>query len=572
MRIRLKPVVGLITAFFLVCVSHVAEGAISAPVLKWQHGGCYASWCETGWYASPAVADLDGDGSVEVIAGSYSIFILNGADGSLVRQMDPDGGRIWPGIVVADVDGDVNLEIVTAHGDGYLHLFDHTGDPVWSRRPTDRELRGLSLFDLDSDGTQEIVVTGAVYSKVNTWVYAHDGTLRSGWPQLADDSGYASGVFNDNAAIADLDKDGSAEIVVPSDVHYICAYDCDGHPRRAHSIYGDKAWGRVGVWESLAIELRGWGACSGTREERYRTNFAHGAATIADVDADGTLEVVATGNVYDCAIGHPPGQYTGIYIFNSDRSRFVSGGFDWQGLPVDTGAPLSEDYGVIENCQPNPVTVDLDGDGQKEVLFASYDGRMHSFWLDKSEHGNWPYGVYTPAEGVYRFASEPVVADLDNDGLAEVIFTSWVQKGTGRTGKLHLLDYHGNPIHEVDLPAAYGSPGWNGGLAAPTLADIDADADLEVVVNTAHSGVVAYDLPGTTMARVLWQTGRGSYQRNGLAAVDGYTCATDLNRDGDVDGSDLCQYVQSGGQIPVAVIAGSLGLNDCPLGELIVPE
>ena len=29
----------------------------------------------------------------------------------------------------------------------------------------------------------------------------------------------------------------------------------------------------------------------------------------------------------------------------------------------------------------------------------------------------------------------------------------------------------------------------------------DSDADLEVVLNTAHSGLVAYDLPGTANAR-----------------------------------------------------------------------
>ena len=54
-------------------------------------------------------------------------------------------------------------------------------------------------------------------------------------------------------------------------------------------------------------------------------------------------------------------------------------------------------------------------------------------------------------------------------------------------------------------------------MAAPTLADIDADPDLEVVINTAHSGFVAYDLPGTAEARILWGTGRGDLQRTGLA-------------------------------------------------------
>ncbi len=60
-----------------------------------------------------------------------------------------------------------------------------------------------------------------------------------------------------------------------------------------------------------------------------------------------------------------------------------------------------------------------------------------------------------------------------------------------------------------------GSPTWNGVLAAPTLANIDSDADLELVLTTAHSGLVAYDLPGTAHARILWGSGRGNYQRNG---------------------------------------------------------
>ncbi len=82
----------------------------------------------------------------------------------------------------------------------------------------------------------EVVVTGAVYNKTNTWVFEHNGSLRPGWPQLTNDSGYAYGVFNDTAALGDLDGDGLGEIVVPSDVHYVCAYEADGgaDPRQPH--------------------------------------------------------------------------------------------------------------------------------------------------------------------------------------------------------------------------------------------------------------------------------------------------------------------------------------------------
>jgi len=504
--------------------SDPAEG-IQGPVLKWQNGGCFYSWCETGWYSSPAAADLDDDGTMEVIASAYSIVVLNGETGVVEWRVasghdrsEPDAdnvGRTWPGIVVTDVDDDGEPEIVTAHGGGYVSVYNNQGyfEPGWPQVPTSRELRGLSVYDLDDDGSLEIVVTGAVYDAVNTWVFEHDGTLRPGWPQLSNDSGYAYGMFNANAAIGDLDGDGLGEIVVPSDVHYICAYEPDGSQIPANPIYGGKGWGKVGVWESLAIELRGWGKCDGIREESYRTNFAHGPALIADMNGDDAAEVVATGNVYDCSVGHPPGKYNGIYLFNADRSRFQADGYDWQTLPVDTGAPLSEDYDVIENNQPNPAVADLDGDCEMEIVYSSYDGRVHAFWLDKTEHGNWPYSVHTG--GLYRFASEPVVVDLNSDGQAEVIVTSWVQKDSYQTGKLHILDCLGNPLHELDLPPAYGSPEWNGALPAPTLANLDADADLELVLNTAHSGFVAYDLPGTANARIVWGTGRGNYQRTG---------------------------------------------------------
>ena len=39
-------------------------GGLRAPVLKWQEA-CPAWGCETGWYASPAVADVDGDAQLE---------------------------------------------------------------------------------------------------------------------------------------------------------------------------------------------------------------------------------------------------------------------------------------------------------------------------------------------------------------------------------------------------------------------------------------------------------------------------------------------------------------------------
>ena len=494
--------------------------------LKWQNGGCYNSWCETGWYSSPAAADVNGDGINEVIASAYSLMALDGRTGALIWRAGGTANRTWPGVVVADIDRNNQPEIVIAQGGGLVTVYNLNGTQKWQRQPagSSGELRGLLVADLDgSNSPMEVVVTRASDSAINTWVLDASGNTRAGWPQLSPgnssaENGNAWGVYNANLAAGNLLGDSRLELIVPSDVHYINGYQPDGSLLPVNgSVYPGKSyWGQVGIWEDLAVERRGWGACNGVRAESYRANFADGPAVLADVDGDGQREVIVTGNMYDCDAGYPPSRYTAVFIFNADRTRFNKGGFDWSRGPVDTGAPLQEDYNVIESVQSNPVVVDLDGDGKKEILFASYDGRVHAFWLDKTEHGSWPYAVTKPGEGVIRFASEPVVVDIENDGRAEVIFTSWTQKESRKTGKLHILSWNGTPLVEVDLPAAYSaSRTWNGALAAPTLANIDADPDLEIIVNTANAGVAAYDLNGSANARVLWGTGRGNFQRSG---------------------------------------------------------
>lgn len=500
------------------------HAAVNAPVLKWQRGGCATSFCERGWYSSPAIVDLDGDGDVEVVGASHAVFALDGATGATVWKVNagrdagnPTGssvGRTWGGVIVADVDNNGQLDVVTAHAGGWVSVYDRLGffKPGWPVHPITEEFRGAKVADLDADGTLDVLATGARSNQTNAWIYSSSGALRAGWPQLTGSVSYAWGVYNDNAAVGDLVPGGTPEIVVPSDVHYILQYRPDGSQIDASATYGTKKWGQVGVWEDPSIELQGFGFCDGTRKESHRTNFATGAAVIADVDRNGTNELVVTGNTYDCSTALS--RYNGVYIFRSDRTRWSAGAWNWATVPHDTGAPLSEDYAVIESPNPDPVVADLDGDGIQEILYASYDGRVHAFWLDGTEHGSWPFSVYT-AGGEFRMASPPVVADLDADGKAEVIFGSWPQQSSTSVGKLHIVGWNGVAVQEVPLPAAFGSTTWNGVLASPTLGNVDADADLEVALLTTNSGVVVYDFPGSANARVLWSTGRGNLRRTG---------------------------------------------------------
>ena len=83
---KLRLFLLLTVSLLLTCQAQTEAGsrglALSAPVFKWAYGGCInGPYCDTGWYASPAVADLDNDNQPEIIWGNYDLFALNGVDG-----------------------------------------------------------------------------------------------------------------------------------------------------------------------------------------------------------------------------------------------------------------------------------------------------------------------------------------------------------------------------------------------------------------------------------------------------------------------------------------------------------
>ncbi len=496
---------------------------ISAPVLKWSNGGCKTTWCRTGWYASPAVADLDGDSKPEVIWSDYRVVVVNGEDGADQWVVNsPGGGRSWPSVVVGDVDYNGSLEIVTAHSGGYLSVLNGNGTAFGSfpKQAQSNELRSLAVSDVDANGDLEILIC-ATRSNDQWFLYDHNGAVRAGWPQHSPDSdanGYAAGCYNENVGLADLDGDGRAEMIGPNDTHYVVGYNEDGAPLRANVIYGqinsqNKVWARVGFHYDHAVDLRGYANCGA----EHRPNFADSAPSFADVNNDGVLEIIIVGNTYNCGTSPYTSLFHSPYILRADRTRWAGSGFDWENLPAPepNAAPLSEDYARIETAMPNPVIADLDNDGFKEILFSSYDGRLHAYWLDKTEHGAFPYAIKKPNENFIRFSSEPLVVDIDNDSQAEIIVTTWTEKESNAGGQLLILSSAGALLQSVDLPRS--ADDWDGAMAAPTFANIDDDADYEIVIGTAHTGLVAYDLPNSSNARVLWGTGRGNYLRNGQA-------------------------------------------------------
>lgn len=99
------------------CQAAGGNAAVAKPVLVRN-----IATGETGWFSSPAVVDLDGDGHREIVAPFSSTFVF-AADGTRRAKGTASRGRVYAPGVVADLDGDGTLEIVLTTFDHGVDLF-----------------------------------------------------------------------------------------------------------------------------------------------------------------------------------------------------------------------------------------------------------------------------------------------------------------------------------------------------------------------------------------------------------------------------------------------------------------
>lgn len=186
-------------------------------------------------YSSPVLADLDGDGYREIIAGDHSLTSGNGAVHVLKNDGSPMDG--WPQYTsnwiygppaVGDIDGDGNLDI--AVGDQVLattpsdkvYAWDNEGNTLdgWPTSNINAINNQIILADLDGDNQVELMWDDN--SGDNKYLgYNHDGTPMEGWPLLLNGSSFFMNPFvvdlnNDG----DLDISGASSIITDSDLNF----------------------------------------------------------------------------------------------------------------------------------------------------------------------------------------------------------------------------------------------------------------------------------------------------------------------------------------------------------------
>ena len=516
--------------------SAVNTGSINLS-LKYSGGGSINKYSvQEATIGTPACGDVDGDGKNELIFTALSIYCTDGATGKIEWSVNSghdrsksgeDYGRTSVPAKIADIDGDGKREIITfqtnyAYGKTCIGVYDGKGNfksgwPVYTNYPVNAAV----VADLNGDGRSEICIgMGVGYTgDPAVAVYNCTGKMCSGWPQVC-----GCGLYSDSMTAADLDGNGSKELVLLMDDSQIYAFNYNGSAVKATGgVYEGIDWCGLPVCENIDHEyvLANWARNHGgkadatsdiilgpTREEKNCIEGTDGGIVASDVDGDGKTELVCAAMMVDGSKVMRDGsnsyassaQYFTAFILNTDRTRYKNEklGYDWTQMPVDNGKILAFDNSKLETAKAIPVAADLDGDGMKEILFTSNDGKMHCFSLDGKEHGKWPCDLNSNSS-VLTFASKPVAADVNGDGRNEVVFTTYTDKNQKSVrGCVYVLDYNGKILAKQTLPVMWGSDKdvyyANGSMAQPCVADIDKDGKLEIAVTTLSAGVVAYEL------------------------------------------------------------------------------
>jgi hypothetical protein len=287
-------------------------------------------------YANPAVGDIDDDGLVEIVTIKSELDnVINGH----VIALEHDGDVIWENtsvfdawqvaVALADLDADGDVEIMA----GELVL-DHTGTTLW-QGPDNGAIDIPVAADLDGDGDLEVLLGPNAYHHDGSEYYTSPGGISH--PQVAnlDDDPepevllagfdgltllehdgtvvYANQMPNADsswwrpAAIHDVDGDDDPEILVSSNQHYN-VYEPD-----LSSVWTADVQDNSGFAAGTAFDFLG----AGYAEAMYADEtslFVYGEdgdvlltsprsswtqaenPVVADVDDDGSAEIVVVSN------------------------------------------------------------------------------------------------------------------------------------------------------------------------------------------------------------------------------------------------------------------------------------
>lgn len=402
------------------------------------------------------------------------------------------------------------------------------------------------IYDLDGDGRKELIGT---FSSIYVW----DANMN-----LLQKSNSTARIYAP-AVVADLDRDGIAEIVVASG-NKITAYE----------------------WKSGKLSLKaGW---------PFDTSYGTAGVEVrslagADLDNNGTIEIIAANT--QGGTGKPQ-----VFVVSPNGTLYQPPGITWNAWPryntatgtgndADSNGPGNRGYGCyglnvgVGNLDDDPeleIVVTFDNhqinvfhhDGVSLLASDYYSNRNSPYvgnrlnwgqmirWFDpvvESQHYHDHSGVYpTPDISPWcQWTASPCnVVDLNGDGHNEVLGAPNVEFGIDSYG-----GYLTTNFSVMVLEGSYGDgsrsarrlPGWENppgggaplfrsdpyypplGIPAPTTVDITGDGRPDVLVSLNDGYIYAFGTNGTRLWRTDIRHGRQVMYTSEILVGD-------LNQDG----------------------------------------
>ncbi|RLB56753.1 MAG: hypothetical protein DRJ42_02445 [Deltaproteobacteria bacterium] len=530
-----------------VCEVGTSAGEVAAPEHLMNLRG------QTSWFASPIVADLDGDGVNELIAAYYDVFVFDDA-GELLDEASFGDGRIYAPHVVADLEGDGIVEVVYGRGQEVWALEWRDGafqqKSGWPQDTTtagnSSEVRGLVAGDLDNDGLLEIIATTTQTERsenggAQVFVYSVNGALYQpadasfpAWPRYNDRTGAGGdmdrngqghngfGCYGLNVGIGNIDDDADLEILATYDNHHIQAFDKNGEAIDAAPYFTNRqtdysgmplTWGQFIRWADPAVEDAHYNRHEGEWPHPRAQEWLQWTASppnVVDLDGDGQNEVLGIPNI---EMNEPyETQAYGILVLegaHGDGSRSAMRLPGWETMPRGE-APIQVDGWYPPGGVPAALTLDVQGDNAPEIIVSLNDGFVYAFGADATRL--WRFD-FTHGETI-MYSSEVVAADLNQDGSPELVFTTFGSPDVV-SGYLMILGADGTLLHDIPLPDPGDNGNGNGSPAAPGIYDLDGDGQLEIIVQTFDHGMDVFTVPGSGTACTPWPTARGGPLRMG---------------------------------------------------------
>jgi len=345
--------------------------------------------------------------------------------------------------------------------------------------------------DIDNDGNLELVF-GTYFNDEHVYALnADDGTLL--WKYFTDGCNDASPV------ISDVDLDGELEVVIASSSPYeVYCFDgttgdvewststgypncIDSPPAVADVDNDNKPEVILGAWYGWVFCLNGEDGSICWQTNLGSDSYFQAGPNILDLDGNGQLDIVIAQYAGDCR----------IYALKGDDASVL-----WY-------SDLPQDY-----MYHGGSFADIDEDGLPEIVIGCYDNNVYVL---NGEDGSLVWDYYAPN----YIASPTSIADLNNDGHLEIVFTSY--------NILGVLSYTGS------LLWSYSTGGSM--FRGASIADIDGNGILDVVFGS-DDGILRV-LQGDN-GQVVWTLDLEAHYGQ-LFQIDNAPVIEDFNNDGKLD-------------------------------------